>query len=169
MNKIVFLVPLIAGIAFIGCTPELKVDMSKAVVLDTNAPPVNLAEKIQTAKAENKLLLLEFGSSDACPPCVALQQRVFSTPEFMAYEQANLVFIRIDFPFKVTLPPPAHDTNELLEQQFKVFGYPTFIALNQDGKEVWRMPKSPDEGIDLKIFSPTNFIAMIEGVKKHEK
>ena len=169
MKKIVFLVPLIAGIAFIGCSTGIKVDMSKAEVLDTNAPPVNLPAKIEEAKAANKMVLLEFGSSDACPPCVAFQQRVFSTPQFMDYEKSNLVFLRVDFPFRVDLPQAAHDTNELLSQQFHAYAFPTFIALDKNGKEFWREPKRPDEAPDKKLFVPDNFIALMEDLKNRSK
>src|SRR5450631_1505234 len=83
-----------------GCgRQELTVDMSKTVT-DTNAPPVNLSAEIARAKSENKLLLLEFGSSDSCPPCVLFQQKVFSSPEFLAYEKSNLDFVRLDYPAK---------------------------------------------------------------------
>jgi len=37
---------------------------------------------------------------------VQFQRKVFSRPEFLAYQASNLVFLRLDFPF-MTDPPPA--------------------------------------------------------------
>ena len=154
-----------------GCDRQnLTVDMSKTVT-DTNAPPVNLSAEIARAKSENKLLLLEFGSSDSCPPCVLFQQKVFSSPEFLAYEKSNLVFVHLDFPFRANLLPQTLATNNLLVQQFDAPSFPTFIALDHDGKEFWRMPEKMDTnpGIDTRLFEPKNFISFIESVKAKQK
>lgn len=155
----------------IGCNgEEFTIDLSKAVA-DTNAPPVNLAAEIKRAKTENKLLLLEFGSSDSCPPCIVFEQKVFSTPEFKAYEKSNLDFVRLDFPLKASLPPDAKATNALLSQQFDQYVFPTFIALDGSGKEFWRIPEkgSLESAWPAGIFTPANFIALLESVKAKAK
>jgi protein disulfide-isomerase len=139
------------------------------MVTDTNAPPVNLAAEITRAKSEHKLLLLEFGSSDACPPCERFQQEVFSTPQFEAYAASNLDFVHLDFPLKTDLRPDTMATNTLLSRQFDQNVFPTFIALDGSGKEFWRMPKSLDDdpGFDA-LFEPTNFIHLMEQLKEKE-
>jgi thioredoxin-related protein len=169
-QKLFFLF-LISAVFLVGCDRDLTVDMSKAVVLDTNAPPVNLAAEITRAKTENKLLLLEFGSSDSCPPCVLFEQKVFSTPEFKAYEKFNLVFVRLDYPLNHELPPDTKATNILLSAQFDTLFYPTFVALDENGKEFWRTPEKndPNSGIDPSLFKPKDFITLLESVKKKEK
>jgi thioredoxin-related protein len=163
---------LISATFWIGCNRErdLTIDMSK-VVVDTNAPPVNLAAEITRAKTENKLLLLEFGSSDSCPPCIAFEQKVFSTPEFQAYEKSNLVFVRINDLLNHEMRRDTAGTNILLERQFDIVPYPTFIALNHDGKEFWRTPGKDDlnSGTDVQLFNPKNFIALLVSVKQKEK
>jgi thioredoxin-related protein len=170
MKRSIFFLTLIWAAILVGCDgSDLTVDMSKAVALDTNAPPVNLAAEVTHAKSENKLLLLEFGSSDSCPPCVLFQQKVFSQPEFLAYEKTNLIFVRLDFPFRTSLRPDATATNNLLAQQFDAADFPTFVALDKDGKEFWRMPQKGDLTLDTRLFQPTNFIALIESVKKKGK
>jgi thioredoxin-related protein len=165
-QKLFFLF-LISSVVWIGCnreSSELTVDMDKAVVSDTNAPPVNLPAEITRAKTENKLLLLEFGSSDSCPPCVLFEQKVFSTPEFQAYDKSNLNFVRIDLPEKHELRPDTLATNLFLARQFDITPIPTFIALDKNGKEFWRQ-----EGLTLQQFDPKEFIALIESVKAKEK
>jgi thioredoxin-related protein len=169
MKRNLFILFLTSLVSLTGCDgQELTIDMSK-IVTDTNAPPVNLSAEITRAKGENKLLLLEFGSSDSCPPCILFQQKVFSTPEFKAFEKTNLDFVRLDYPLKVNLRPDTTATNVLLEQQFDVEGFPTFVALDKNGKEFWRMPQKGDLTLDTSLFQPTNFVALIESVKKKEK
>jgi thioredoxin-related protein len=153
-----------------GCGDNVgaTVDMSSTVT-DTNAPPLDLSSEIAQANTQKKLLLLEFGSSDACPPCVALQQHVFSTSVFQDYEKSNLLFLRLDYPLKHPLRFDTQATNDILAQQFNVGGYPTFIALDDNGKEFWRIPENDDSGIDVPLFNPTNFISLLESVRKKEK
>ena len=169
MKRNLFVFLTAATVFLAGCgRQELTVDMSKTVT-DTNAPPVNLAAEIARAKSENKLLFLEFGSSDSCPPCVLFQQKVFSSPEFLAYEKSNLDFVRLDFPAKVALRKDTGATNDILARQFDAVAFPTFIALDRDGKEFWRYPRNEDTGLDVSYYQPENFIALIESVKKKEK
>ncbi|HXB60627.1 MAG TPA: thioredoxin family protein [Candidatus Acidoferrales bacterium] len=167
MKQLLFFLFLVAMTPLIGCSDE-GVGMGKTVT-DTNAMPVNLAAEVTKAKSEHKLLLLEFGSSDACPPCVRFQQEVFSTPQFEAFAASNLDFVRLDFPLKVDLRPETRATNELLSRQFDQDIFPTFIALDGNGKEFWRIPKNADEdpGFDA-LFNPTNFINLMEQLKEKE-
>ena len=169
VKRIFFLLILISVLPLTGCNgDELSVDMSK-IVTDTNAPPTDFPAEVARANSENKLLLLEFGSSDACPPCVLFQQKVFSTPEFKAFAASNLDFVRLDFPMKVDLRPDTVATNVLLSRQFDALGFPTFVAIGKDGKEFWRMPKNDSEGLDSSLFEPTNFIHLITQLRKEEK
>ena len=143
-------------------------------VVDTNAPPVDLAAEVAKARAGNKLLLLEFGSSDSCPPCVAMQKYVFSSPEFKAYASSNLNFVRLDYPQKVDLRPDTKTTNAILARQFSVDFFPTFVALDRDGKEFWHTPVEDTNGvvtggITVGLLQPKNFIALVEDVRKKEK
>jgi thiol-disulfide isomerase/thioredoxin len=104
----------------------------------TNTPPVNLTSALAQAKAGNKLVLLDFTGSDWCPPCMELHDKVFSRSEFQAYAESNLVFLVVDFPQKFHLPADAGATNELLAAKFNIEGFPTLVALDGDGKELWR-------------------------------
>jgi thioredoxin-related protein len=165
---------LISAVVLAGCKPDSNPAGSAenaAAATVTNAAPINLAAEIARAKAENKLLLLEFGSSDSCPPCILFEQKVFSTPEFKAYEKSNLVFIQVDFPLKTDLPPAIKATNMLLSQQFDQYIFPTFIALDADGKEFWQIPEKgnlqPEWPVD--VFTPQKFIALLESLKAKAK
>jgi thioredoxin-related protein len=165
MKRLFFALVLAALAPVTGCNGDdgITVDMSKTVT-DTNALPVNLAAEITSARNENKLLLLEFASSDSCPPCVLLQQRVFSSPEFIAFVKTNVDFVRLDFPLKADLRPDTVATNELLSQQFQAYGFPTFVALDKNGKPFWTQAGVPDA-----LFEPTNFINMLKDLQKKER
>jgi protein disulfide-isomerase len=67
-----------------------------------------------------------------------LHDKVFSRSEFQAYAESNLVFLVVDFPQKFHLPADAGATNELLAAKFNIEGFPTLVALDGDGKELWR-------------------------------
>src|SRR5438093_919127 len=48
------------------------------------------------AKAEKKIVLLDFTGSDWCGWCIRLKNEVFSQPEFDAFANANLVLVEVD-------------------------------------------------------------------------
>ena len=52
----------------------------------TDAP-----KALAIAKAENKLVMLDFTGSDWCGWCIKLNKEVFSTPDFADYAAKNLV------------------------------------------------------------------------------
>ena len=131
-------ISLLGLIIAFGCSREPMREQSDAATPVTNSAPVDLRAAVAQAKAENKTVLLDFTGSDWCPPCMELHKKVFSQPEFQAYAQSNLVFVTLDFPQKFHLPPDASATNELLSAQFNIEGFPTLLALNGDGKEIWR-------------------------------
>jgi thioredoxin-related protein len=159
---------LIMFLSGCGNDDQWNVDMTRTVT-DTNAPPLVLSSESALARAQKKMLLMEFGSSDSCPPCVLLQRYVFSTPDFQDYARSNLLFLRLDYPVNHPLRADTRATNVILEQQFNIALYPTFIVLDNDGKEFWRMPGTNDSGIDATLFNPTNFINLLKSVRQNEK
>ena len=88
------------------------------------------------AKAESKLVLMDFTGSDFCPPCIRLAKEVFPTKEFSDYAKQHLVLVEVDFPIKKKQSPELKAANEALQKEFKVDGYPTLIVLAPDGKKL---------------------------------
>lgn len=88
------------------------------------------------AKAEGKLVLLDFTGSDFCPPCIRLAKEVFPTKEFSDYAKQHLVLVEVDFPAKKKQAPELKAANEALQKEFKVDGYPTLIVLTPEGKKL---------------------------------
>jgi protein disulfide-isomerase len=122
MKKILF--GLVASLAFLQATAaELQwlTDLPKAQ---------------EKAKAENKLVLLDFTGSDWCPPCIALHKNVFSTKEFAEFAKENLVLVEVDFPRRTKLPDEQKKANDALAKQYEIEGFPTVIVLDSKGKQL---------------------------------
>ncbi|MEI8108191.1 MAG: thioredoxin family protein [Verrucomicrobiota bacterium] len=109
------------------------------------------------AKAEKKIVLLDFTGSDWCGWCIKLDKEVFSQPEFKSYAKANLVLVEVDFPQGKALSDKVKAQNDKLSKQFAVRGYPTIIALNSEGKQVGQLGYMPG--------GPAAFIAELEKLK----
>jgi thioredoxin-related protein len=119
------------------------------------------AKALETAKAENKRVLLEFTGSDWCPPCIAIGKKVFSQPEFRAYAEKNLVLVEVDYPQRKTQSSEVQKQNEELGKQYRIEekGLPTIVLLDSAGKV---MRESTGYGGE----SAAEFIAWIEGKSK---
>ncbi len=110
------------------------------------------------AKAEKKLVLLDFTGSDWCGWCMKLNKEVFSKPEFTEYAAKNLMLVEVDFPHNKKQSEAQVKANEALQEKYKVEGYPTIIVLNADGKKVGELGYLPG--------GPKAFIAELEKLKK---
>ena len=96
------------------------------------------------AKAEGKLVLIDFTGSDFCPPCIRLAKEVFPTKEFSDYAKQHVVLVEVDFPIKKKQSPELKAANEALAKEFKVDGYPTLIVLSPDGKKLGELEFDAD-------------------------
>jgi thioredoxin-related protein len=94
-------------------------------------------EKAQAkAKAEGKMVLLDFTGSDWCPPCKQLHSKVLTSKEFEEFAQKNLVLVEVDFPRNKTQTEEQKKANRALAKKFNIEGYPTIVVLSKDGKEL---------------------------------
>ncbi len=122
------------------------------------APPAwlnGLAGVLQKARAENKLVLLDFTGSDWCSWCIKFDQEVLSTPQFNAYGNLKLEFVKVDFPHNTPQSPELKQANDGLAKQLNVTGFPTFVLLNTDGRELGRQ-------VGYLAGGPDAFIAELE-------
>src|SRR4029077_18285699 len=58
----------------------------------------------EEAKANHKLLFLNFTGSDWCGWCIKLDKDIFSQPQFKNYAHDNLVLVELDFPRRKSQP-----------------------------------------------------------------
>ena len=130
--------------------------------LQTQAADLNwgtdVPKALAQAKADKKMVLLDFTGSDWCGWCIKLNKEVFSTPEFAKYAKDNLVMVEVDFPRKKQLSAEQKAANNALQEKYKIQGYPTVIVLNGDGKKIGELGYM--EG------GPAAFIAELNKLKK---
>jgi thioredoxin-related protein len=98
----------------------------------------NYAKALETAKSQNKRVLLDFTGSDWCGPCIQLKKTVFSKPEFRTYADKNLVLVEIDYPQRKTQSAELKQQNEKLSRQYGIEekGFPTVVLLDPAGKVI---------------------------------
>lgn len=108
----------------------------------------NYEEALAKAKAEDKVLLIEFHGSDWCPPCMKLNAEVLSQKAFKDYAADALVLLNIDFPRKSPLSDEQRSHNEALAQKFGLQGVPMVVLLDAEGKELDRSVGFPRGGLD---------------------
>lgn len=119
----------------------------------------DLSKAQAIAKAEKKIVMLDFTGSDWCGWCIKLNKEVFSTDEFAKYAKDNLVLVEVDFPTPHKKQSAAQKkANQELEKKFKVEGYPTIIVLNAEGKKIGELGYQPG--------GPKPFVAQLEKLRK---
>jgi protein disulfide-isomerase len=118
----------------------------------------DVPKALETAKAENKLVMLDFTGSDWCGWCIKLNKEVFSTPEFAEYAKKHLVPVEVDFPKKKTQSAELKKANMDLQKKYRIQGYPTIIVLNSLGKQVGEL--------GYEAGGPKNFIAKLDALRK---
>lgn len=91
------------------------------------------------AKAEKKMVLLDFTGSDWCGWCIKLDKEVFSKKQFKDYAKENLVLVEVDFPQGKRQTKKVKEQNAKLQQEHGVRGYPTIIVLNSEGQKVGQL------------------------------
>jgi len=111
------------------------------------------------AKAEKKLVLMDFTGSDWCGWCIKLNKEVFSTKEFADYAKDNLVLVEVDFPRRKELSSEQKKANDALQSKYKAEGFPTIVVLNSEGQQVWKQVGYMEGG-------PKAWIAKLDEAKK---
>ena len=119
----------------------------------------DLAKAQEKAKAEKKMVLVDFTGSDWCPPCKALHSNVLTSEEFSKFAKDNLVLVEIDFPNKKPQSAELKKANKELAKKYDVKGYPTVIVFDSQGKEL-----SKKVGYD-KSTTAKDYVAELKKLK----
>jgi protein disulfide-isomerase len=112
----------------------------------------------QEAKANNKLMLLDFTGSDWCGWCILLDREVFSKPQFKEYASKNLVLVELDFPKMKQVSAATKAQNERLAIQYQVQAFPTII--------VFKGADHSSVALGYMKGGPDAFIAVLERLRK---
>ncbi len=106
----------------------------------------SIEEGIKKAKAENKLVMVEFTGSDWCAPCMMMAKAVFGKEEFLKKAQEDYVLVKLDMP---NSDKDLKAANQKLMKMHKVTGIPTILLLDAEGKEFNRFTASKHPKVDL--------------------
>ena len=110
------------------------------------------------AKKTNRPIFLHFTGSDWCGWCKLMEKNVFSQDAWKAYATDAIVPVIADFPRdKAKLASGQLEKNNALAKKFGVRGYPTYVVLSSDGKELGRL------GADRQA-TPASFITQLREV-----
>ncbi|WP_299242337.1 thioredoxin family protein [uncultured Aquimarina sp.] len=89
------------------------------------------------AKEKDQNIVLLFTGSDWCPPCIKLERKIFSDPEFNKFADQNFVWVKADFPKrkKNKLSEIQQQKNmELAERYNKKMVFPVILVIDKEGK-----------------------------------
>jgi thioredoxin-related protein len=86
------------------------------------------------AKAEKKMLLVDFTGSDWCGFCIKLRDEVFEKEPFKNDLSKQFVLVELDFPRSKQLPDELKTQNAKLKTELKVSGFPTICLMNGEGE-----------------------------------
>ncbi|MBP8273986.1 MAG: thioredoxin family protein [Acidobacteria bacterium] len=86
----------------------------------------NLTEALATAKAQNKKVFIDF-ETDWCGPCKSMDEWIWTDAEVADALKTGYIGVKLD-----------GDIEKALVKKYTVAGYPTMIALDGTGKELWR-------------------------------
>lgn len=87
---------------------------------------------LEKAKAENKVMLVNFTGSDWCGWCKRLQREVFMEDTFKTYAAQNLVLVELDFPKHKQLSESQQRKNRELANKYGIRGFPTILLMDQE-------------------------------------
>jgi protein disulfide-isomerase len=111
----------------------------------------DFAQASAQAGQQHKYMLLDFTGSDWCPWCVKMDKEVFNQPQFSDFAGKNLVLVKLDFPRRAVQSAAEKSQNEGLAKKYGIEGFPTYILLDPNGKEVRRQVGYLEGGPDIFI------------------
>ena len=89
------------------------------------------------AKAQGKMVFLNFTGSDWCVWCKKLDADVFSKPEFIDFANKHMIMVCVDFPSKKEISATQKAANKALKEKYAVKGFPALIVLNGKVEQVY--------------------------------
>ena len=141
-------------LGLLACLLFLQINSVTAAEWLTDMP-----KAVAQAKAEHKMVFVDFTGSDWCGWCKKFKAEVLTQPEFTTYAAKNLVLVELDYPHKIAQSAELKQANKALSIKYGVDGFPTLLLLNADGKELGRQGGYSKGG-------PAAFIAKLEKWKK---
>ncbi|MEO1435302.1 MAG: thioredoxin family protein [Bacteroidota bacterium] len=119
---------------------------------ESNLWKADLGEAIESAKADDKQILMVFSGSDWCRPCIKLRQEILDHSSFQAFAEHELVLLEVDFPRarKNRLPAEQTAKNEALAERYNPQGaFPRMVLLEADQTVLGQIQYLSDDPADL--------------------
>jgi thioredoxin-related protein len=113
------------------------------------------------AAETGKDILADFTGSDWCPPCMRMEEEVFTQPDFIKNAPKKYVLLRVDFPHKIKLPDRVRLQNQALAERYPFDGVPTFVLMDAKGQAFGRAVGYVEGG-------PEVFFALLTGLEKQK-
>jgi thiol-disulfide isomerase/thioredoxin len=95
-------------------------------------------QALAQARADGKMVLLDFTGSDWCPWCIKFDHEVLASDPFATYARNKLELVLVDFPRTKPQDDALKQANRALANQYHVTGYPTLVLVNYTGNELGR-------------------------------
>jgi protein disulfide-isomerase len=128
-------------------------------VLNEQASGLDQPKVLERARSEKKMVLLDFTGSDWCSWCIKFDEEVLSTGKFRGYAATHLTLETVDFPDSKPQSDALKQANQDLKNKYNVTGFPTFILLDSNGRELGRQ-------IGYLAGGPDAFISELEGFSR---
>lgn len=130
--------------------------LTTTVALGQNWQP-DFQQALQTAKTQDKPIILVFSGSDWCAPCMKLENEIWSSDAFKNYSAKHFVLYNADFPRKKKNQPESEQVkaNKALAEKYNTKGFfPLVVVLNKDGEVLGET--------GYKKLSPNEYIKHLE-------
>ncbi len=149
----------LTALMFPACKQQPSAPQTSAKTSATHGLWLTDFEAAQSkARAEKKMVLMDFTGSDWCPPCKALHKNVLVAEEFLDYAKDNLGLVMVDFPQGKPQSEELKRSNKELSEKFEIEGFPTVLVLSSEGKQL-----SKEVGYDGA--SAKDFVAKLKKLK----
>ncbi|KAA1245520.1 thioredoxin family protein [Aquimarina sp. RZ0] len=112
-------------------------------------------EAMALAKEKDQNIVLLFTGSDWCPPCIKLEKKIFSNPEFKQFADKKFVWVKADFTKRKKNKPSVvqqQKNKELARRYNKKMIFPVILVINKEGSVLGATgyrKMSPKKYIDL--------------------
>lgn len=98
----------------------------------------SLEQAQKFAEKSKRPILINFTGSDWCGWCKRMQRETLATREFIQFASSNLLLVELDFPNNIPQSAELKRANAAVNDQFRVDGFPTYVLVGADGKELGR-------------------------------
>lgn len=116
---------------------------------------------LKAATQQNKKVLLFFSVPEHCDTCFKLEQKVFQSPEFLAFAESNYVLVKIDFSYQSEdLSKEQLEKNLLIVEKYNKDGFfPHVVVLNSAAKIAGKASVYNNE-------TPREYVSLLKRITK---